>query len=153
MPVQVRPPAQSGSFYKRAGLKIALENRKWRRMSFPFERLDVYRKSIDVIEKIEDICESLKGKISRSLQDQFSRAAMSIALNIAEGNGKGHKAEKRQFFWIARGSCFECIPIIQILHRKKLLTDIQHSDLFESLEIIAKMLTNLIKSVEKNLEG
>lgn len=70
------------------------------------------------------------------------------ALNIAESTGRWHKGEKRQFFWIARGSAFECVPIVQILYRKKLISENQYAGCYEQLDVIAKMLTNLVKSVE-----
>lgn len=117
-------------------------------MSFQFEKLDVYQKSLDWVEAIESLCESLKGKTSYSLIDQLSRAALSIPLNIAEGNGRWHKGEKRQFFWIARGSTFECVPILQVLRRKSLINETQYAGYYEQLDVIAKMLTNLVKSVE-----
>jgi four helix bundle protein len=117
-------------------------------MAFQFEKLEVYQKALDWVESIELLCESLKGKVSYSMIDQLSRAALSIPLNIAEGNGRWHKGDKRQFFWIARGSTFECVPIIQVLHRKKLIDDSQYSGYYEQLDVIAKMLTNLVKSVE-----
>lgn len=118
-------------------------------MAFQFEKLEVYQKALDWVEQVEFLCESLKGKVSYSLIDQLSRAALSIPLNIAEGNGRWHKGEKRQFFWIARGSVFECVPIIQVLYRKDLITEQQYSGYYEQLDVIAKMLTNLVKSVEK----
>lgn len=117
-------------------------------MAFQFEKLEVYQKSLDWVEAIETLCESLKGKVSYSMIDQLSRAALSIPLNIAEGNGRWHKGDKRQFFWIARGSTFECVPIIQVLHRKSLINEQQYADFYEQLDIMAKMLTNLVKSVE-----
>jgi len=117
-------------------------------MPFPFENLDVYQKSLSFVESVESLIADLKGIISYSLQDQLSRASLSIPLNIAEGNGRWHKGEKRQFFWIARGSVFECVPIIQILYRKKLIDEKQYAGYYEQLDVIAKMLTNLVKSVE-----
>lgn len=118
-------------------------------MAFQFEKLEVYQKSLDWVEVVESLCESLKGKVSYSMIDQLSCAALSIPLNIAEGNGRWHKGEKRQFFWIARGSVFECVPIIQVLHRKSLINEQQFSGFYEQLDVIAKMLTNLVKSVEE----
>ncbi|MDP2600891.1 MAG: four helix bundle protein [Deltaproteobacteria bacterium] len=118
-------------------------------MAFQFEKLEVYQKALDWVEAAESLCEALKGKISYSMIDQLSRAALSIPLNIAEGNGRWHKGEKRQFFWIARGSVFECVPIMQVLHRKNLINEQQYAGYYEQLDIIAKMLTNLVKSVEE----
>lgn len=118
-------------------------------MPFPFENLDVYNKALTFVEAIESLNITLKGKASYSMLDQLSRAALSIPLNIAEGNGRWHKGEKRQFFWIARGSTFECVPIIQVLHRKNLINDVHYANYYEQLEVIAKMLTNLVKSVEE----
>ncbi|PIR26808.1 MAG: four helix bundle protein [Deltaproteobacteria bacterium CG_4_10_14_0_2_um_filter_43_8] len=116
---------------------------------FAFEKLDVYQRALDWVEQAEALCESLKGKVSYQMLDQLSRAALSIPLNIAEGNGRWHKGDKRQFFWIARGSVFECVPLVQVLHRKNLLDDIQYSSSYENLQVMAKMLSSLIKSVEK----
>lgn len=117
-------------------------------MAFPFENLDVYKRALDFVESIETLNIQLKGKVSYSMIDQLSRAALSIPLNIAEGNGRWHKGDKRQFFWIARGSTFECVPIVQVLHRKNLINDQQYAGFYEQLDVIAKMLTNLVKSVE-----
>ena len=117
-------------------------------MAFQFEKLEVYQKALDWVEVVESLCASIKGKVSYSLIDQLSRAALSIPLNIAEGNGRWHKGEKRQFFWIARGSVFECVPVLQILHRKQLIDEQTYTGYYEQLDVIAKMLTNLVKSVE-----
>lgn len=117
-------------------------------MAFQFEKLDVYQKSIDWVESTENLCENLKGKASYSLLDQLSRASLSIPLNIAEGNGRWHKGDKRQFFWIARGSVFECVPIIQVLYRKGLINQEAYTNYYESLDILGKMLTKLVQAVE-----
>jgi len=117
-------------------------------MAFQFENLEVYQRALDWVEIVEGLCEALKGKASYSLLDQLSRASLSIPLNIAEGNGRWHKGDKRNFFWFARGSVFECVPIVQVLYRKKLIDEQKHADYYGQLDVIAKMLTNLIKSVE-----
>ncbi|MBW2283644.1 MAG: four helix bundle protein [Deltaproteobacteria bacterium] len=47
----------------------------------------------------------------RHARDQLLRASQSIPQIIAEGNGKGTKADRRRFFEIARGSVLECAAI------------------------------------------
>ena len=117
-------------------------------MAFSFENLDVYQRALDFVEVVEKLSQELKGKASYGLLDQLQRASLSIPLNIAESTNRWHKAEKRQFFWIARGSVFECVPIIQILHRKELIDESSYSTYYDQLDVIAKMLINLVKSVE-----
>ena len=117
-------------------------------MSFPFENLEVYKRSLDWVEQVEVILLNHRDRISRQLGDQLSRAALSIPLNIAEGNGRWHKAEKRNFFWIARGSTFECVPIIEILKRKEIISQDQSTFAKDQLTVLGKMLTNLVKAHE-----
>jgi four helix bundle protein len=118
-------------------------------MAFPFEDLEVYKRSIQFVSDVESLLVQENKRISRVLTDQLSRAALSIPLNIAEGNGRWHSGDKRQYFWIARGSAFECIPIIEVLRIKNIITDEKKFDFRDQLEIIGKMLTRLIQAHEK----
>ena len=117
-------------------------------MQFTFEKLEVYKHAIDWVKESENIIERSRHGMSRTLADQLSRASLSIPLNIAEGNGRWHAGDKRQFFWIARGSVFECVPIIDVLRIKNLISEIEREALRKRLEMIGKMLTSLIQSLE-----
>jgi len=113
-------------------------------LPFLFEKLDVYQKAVNFAEAIQQVTEGFP-KGSYYLVDQLNRAAMSISTNIAEGNGRFHKADRASFFRIARGSAFECVPILEICKRRALLTDDRHAQLLAQLESIARMLSGLIK--------
>lgn len=68
-------------------------------MAFQFEKLEVYQKALDWVEQVENLCESLTGKVSYSLIDQLSRAALSIPLNIAvcaDSTNSSQKATHRR---------------------------------------------------------
>ncbi len=56
---------------------------------FDHERLDVYRLSIDYVAFSYRMAGTLGG-MNRPARDQWLRAAQSIPLNIAEGNGKSN---------------------------------------------------------------
>ena len=79
------------------------------------------------------------------LRDQMRRAAVSIASNIAEGEGLGSNKQSVRHFYIARGSVFELHTQLIIAH------DIGYieSDTFESLDNecnrICAMITKLIQ--------
>ncbi len=118
-------------------------------MPFHFESLDVYKKSLDWVEAVDKLTTSLKGQISYGIVDQITRAALSIPLNIAEGNGRWHKAEKKNFFWIARGSVYECVAIIQVLQRKQVFSTEDYGSYYSLLESLAQMLSKLVQATEK----
>jgi four helix bundle protein len=52
-----------------------------------YERLDVYRLSLDFIASTSKLREGLP-RGNGELSDQFKRASFSLVLNIAEGAGK-----------------------------------------------------------------
>jgi len=62
-------------------------------MAFMFENLEVYQKTIAFAAEVSTFTESFP-KGNYYITDQINRAALSIATNIAEGNGRYHKADR-----------------------------------------------------------
>ena len=114
-----------------------------------FEKLEVYQRAVDFAEKVAALTQTFPPKGNSHLIDQLGRASVSISLNIAEGNGRWHPKDRRNFFWIARGSVFECVPLLELCRRKRLITDESHTSLKAELEVLSKMLTALTKGTEK----
>ncbi len=116
-------------------------------MAFAFEKLQVYQKAITFADSICTLTRDLpRGYFF--LADQLSRAALSIAANIAEGNGRFTKPDRKNFFGIARGSVQECDPLLEVAVRQKLLTHERHGQLKADLEEIARMLSGLVKGLQ-----
>lgn len=111
---------------------------------FDFEKLDVYQKSLDFIGEIYDLFEKLPYRIQHSIGDNLLRAAISIANNIAEGSGRRGEKEKRHSFEISQGSAFECIPMLTVLYKKKIIKEEAYSHLYDSCYNISKMLSGLV---------
>ena len=63
-------------------------------MTFMFEKLDVYQKSMAVIGDIAVLIETFPRGYG-FLADQLHRASLSIATNLAEGNGRFTKPDRR----------------------------------------------------------
>ena len=72
-----------------------------------FKDLIVWQKSYRLVLEIYRITESFPKSENYGLSLQMKRAAVSVACNIAEGYGRNHKAEYRQFLSIAYGSLLE----------------------------------------------
>ena len=86
------------------------------------------------------------------LVDQLNRAALPIATNLAEGNGRFTKPDRKNFFTIARGSVQECIPLMEVARQRGLIDQSKHESLRADLETIAKMISGLINGLE-NRDG
>ena len=113
-----------------------------------FENLEVYQKAVDFADHASALTESFP-RGYYFLADQLNRAALSVATNIAEGNGRFTKADRRNFFIIARGSVQECIPLLELASRRGFITPSRHAEFRTELEEIAKMLSGLIQGVDK----
>ncbi len=92
-------------------------------MSFIFEKLEVYPRAVDFAERIETLSKEIAGQGYYHLLEQLRRASLSISLNIAEGNGRWRPGNTKNFFWIARGSAFECVPLVELCRRQKLISE------------------------------
>jgi four helix bundle protein len=116
---------------------------------FGFKELVVWQKSIDfAVKVIKSIKEADKGQKHIKLSEQLESACFSIGQNIAEGKGRYSKKEFAHFLFIARGSLYEVITILNIYYK---LDWIKHENLFQ-LESdafeIASMLKGLINSLK-----
>ena len=121
-------------------------------MAFMFEKLEVYRKAVDFADEIAALTESFPRGYG-FLVDQLNRAALSIATNLAEGNGRFTKPDRRNFFTIARGSAQECVPLLEIARRRGFIQELAGLALKERLEVIAKMISGLINGLDKREAG
>ncbi|MCF7871209.1 MAG: four helix bundle protein [Candidatus Omnitrophica bacterium] len=108
-----------------------------------FENLDVYQKAIVFADEVSRLTQDFS-RGNYYFTDHLNRAALSIATNIAEGNGRYSKADRKNFFRIARGSAFECVPILELCKRKKLIREEKHKVLKSNIDEIGKMLSGLI---------
>ena len=104
-------------------------------MPFMFEKLDVYQKAVTFADRIAAMTEDFPRGYG-FLANQLNRAALSIATNIAEGNGRFTKADRRNFFTIARGSVQECVPLLEVVSRRRLLDEVRQRAFRHELEVI-----------------
>ena len=117
-------------------------------MPFAFEKLLVYQKSVTLTDAV---CVATKEypRGDYFLADQLKRAALSIATNLAEGNGRFTAPDRRNFFGIARASVQECVPLLDIAMRRQLLAPDAHARLIAELEEISRMVSGLIKRLDR----
>jgi four helix bundle protein len=97
-------------------------------MTFKFEQLEVWQLALDYI----DLQYELAGKLPRSedfnLKSQLTRAATSIALNIAEGSTGQSDAEQNRFLGMAVRSLIETVACQRIIKRRNYLKSLSPSN-------------------------
>ena len=91
-------------------------------MEYNFERLEVWKLSLLGIQDIDTIIRKLPKEEQYVLIDQLRSAALSVALNIAEGSGRGSKPDFRRFIRNAIGSTLEVVACMRVTVGKKYLT-------------------------------
>ena len=94
-------------------------------MQLDHERLDVYELALQFLVLANGIIEGLPRGRSH-LADQFTRASLSIVLNLAEGAGKHSKLDKHRYYLTARGSATESAALLDVCLRLELLDEAGH---------------------------
>ncbi len=117
-------------------------------MPFMFESLHVYQRAVDFADAIITMTHAAPRGFS-FLTDQLNRAALSISLNLAEGNGRFTAGDRRHFFIIARGSAQECVPLLELASRHDLLRPDAHHEYRQELEEIGRMIAGLIRGIPR----
>ena len=110
-----------------------------------FEDLAVWKRSARLAVRVYD---ALRDCRDYGLKDQMTRAAVSIASNIAEGAERDSKAEFMRFLHIAKGSAAELRTQVYIAQRIGIFADPPASELVTECKEVSSMLHGLIKSLK-----
>jgi len=117
-----------------------------------YKDLKIWNRSIELVTNVYDVTSLLPKNEIYGLTSQIRRSAISIPSNIAEGFTRYYNKEFRHFLYIALGSCAELETQLIIANRLKYLESDVKSKISNDLDIICKMITNLIKKINNDLE-
>ena len=109
-----------------------------------YQDLIVWKKSMELTEKVYKLIRFLPKEEMYALSDQMRRAVVSIPSNIAEGYERMTTAEYIRFLSIARGSKAELETQLYICNQLK-LGDMEKNVVLQSnCEEIGKMLNSMV---------
>jgi len=109
--------------------------------------LDVWKKSIELVTRLYKVTTGFPQHELYGMVSQLRRASVSVPVNLAEGAGRNHRKEFIQFIGISMGSASELETLLLISNNLNYLSNEVYSELNAELEIIMKMLTNLLRSL------
>jgi four helix bundle protein len=120
-------------------------------MGFGHEELAAWDKAVDFAVLVIDAVEgSSTDRRHYRLLEQIEAACTSIAMNIAEGKGRFSKKEFVQFLYIARGSLYETMTLLEIFRRKGWISNEEYSRLAREGKEIVSMIMGLIKAIRSS---
>ena len=112
-----------------------------------FKDLKIWKVAIELVKKVYTISSEFPKEEMYGLTSQMRRSAISIPSNVAEGFRRQHNNEFRQFLYISLGSCAELETQTIIAEELGYIDKGQTSKLFEDLDHICRMTSNLIKTL------
>lgn len=90
----------------------------------------------------------MKGCPDYGLKDQMTRAAVSIASNIAEGAERESAKEFVRFLYIAKGSAAELRTQFYIACKVGFIEETTQTETVQELKAISRMIHGLIQKIK-----
>ncbi len=112
---------------------------------FDFEKLDLYTELKQLNLMVYQTIRDLQG-LDNYVIDQWKRASLSSVLNLAEGTGRMTPADKRHYYTLARGSIFECVAILDLIHQLGKMDKELFETFYAGYEKVSKMLLGMYRS-------
>jgi four helix bundle protein len=110
--------------------------------------LIVWQKSMQFANQVIDLVDQLgTSRKHFRLIEQLESAVTSIPMNIAEGKGRSSKKEFIHFLFIARGSLYETLTLLEIFKMRTWIDYDTYAIIEKQANEIAKMINGLIKSI------
>ena len=112
-----------------------------------YQRIVAWQKAMDLVVEIHDVTKSFPDYEKYRLRAQLCRSAVSVPSNIAEGRGRGSRADYRRFVLQARGSLYELQTQILIAQRLKYLSAERTEELMLQSTRVIQLVSGLIRSL------
>ncbi|MCB9284644.1 MAG: four helix bundle protein [Lewinellaceae bacterium] len=118
-----------------------------------FYQLDAWKKAHEFVLLVYEKTGRFPGEEKFGLTNQFRRAAVSIAANIAEGSGKNSTKDFIRYLIIARGSVEECQYYLILSKDLHYFSSDEFSHLKAILDSTGRLINGLIKFLQKKISN
>ena len=112
-----------------------------------FKKLKMWQKAMEIADMVFDLYEEQPWQKVAELKGQSTRAAISIASNIAEGNSRRSEKDKHRFMEFALGSAFELETQTLALQRRSWAPKQQVEVLLAAIDEEQKMIAGFLSKL------
>jgi four helix bundle protein len=116
---------------------------------FNLDDLELYQKAESFGDEIWFVVNEWDYFAKDTVGKQLARSADSISANIAEGYGRYHYKENRNFCYFSRGSIIETKGWLKKAKNRNLISEEKFNDLLDKLQTIHLKLNAYIKFIGK----
>ncbi len=109
-------------------------------MAFKFEELKIWEEAVKFANEIYSVTKKFPKEEQYGLTSQLTRAAVSISLNIAEGEGRRSDNDWSRFLLISLGSLNEVVTLLYICRNQKIIDEADFKRLYERCEYLSSMI-------------
>ena len=113
---------------------------------YSFERLEVWKESIELVKMIYDVTKSFPVSEKYGLTSQLRRASVSISSNLAEGTSRNTNKDKAHFITMSFSSTMEVLNQILIAKELEFISEDNYIEIRKKISKITNMLNALRKS-------
>lgn len=117
-------------------------------MSFRFEKLTVWQDARSFVNSIYLVTRSFPKEEQFGLTNQLRRAAVSIALNIAEGSDRKSDVDFKRYLRMAISSCEEVVTALYIALDQRYLDEKKFAILYKQANSLVARLNALTKTLQ-----
>jgi len=115
----------------------------------PYQKLVIWQKSMELTAIAYGLTAAFPKSEMFGLTSQLRRACISVASNIAEGNGRSHRKEYLHFLSIAQGSLNEAETCVALACRLRFLDDSQIESWLAMSTRVGMLLIKLRRSLSQ----
>jgi four helix bundle protein len=106
-------------------------------MPFKFEKLEVWKLSIDLSDDIYNLIKELPESEKFNLCSQVRRTVTSISLNIAEGSTGLTNPEQARFISYAHRSLMEVVACLILMQKRSYIKSNFFNNLYNKAEVLS----------------
>lgn len=112
------------------------------------EDMEIYNISMEIGDEIWFSVVEWENLAKFSIGQQVIRSADSIAANIAEGYGRYHYKDRKNFMFYARGSHYETITWLTKAKNRKIISNEFFEGIIAKMEKLGVKMNNYINTLE-----
>jgi len=118
-----------------------------------YTKILAWQKADDLTVAVYEATKQFPKDEACALTSQLRRAAYSVPANIVEGGSRNSHKDYLHFLYIASGSLHEAHYFLHLAHRIGYFDSKVRSRLLAQAEEVSRILTGLIRAVDKDVQS